>query len=131
MDSVLYGRDMTIESQSNTGLIREDERSAAISPSAMNENQPRYDELLRLGWPFLWGGVGTFVLLMFAGNVVLLFLFPELTRTPPTLWVAVLPIAFTTLISAFLIMPLIVRRIVTTPFRGFHLSFIRDRLLSP
>ena len=92
------------------------------------QDQPTYEESVRLGWALLWRGVGSFVLLMFAGNVALLFLFPELTRTVPTLWVALLPLAFATLVSAFLIMPFIVRRLVKAPFKGFHLSFVRHRL---
>ena len=91
--------------------------------------QPTYEESVRLGWALLWRGVGSFVLIMFAGNIGLLFLIPELTRTVPTLWIALLPLAFATLISAFLIMPFVVRRLVKAPFKGFHLSFVRDRLL--
>ncbi|MGC3973665.1 MAG: hypothetical protein QM771_04680 [Nitrospira sp.] len=91
--------------------------------------QPTYEESVRLGWALLWRGVGSFVLLMFAGNVALLFLFPELTRTVPTLWVALLPLVFATLISVFLIMPFVVRRLVKGPFHGFHLTFVRDRPL--
>ncbi len=95
----------------------------------ISNEQPTYEESVRLGWALLWRGVGSFVLLMFAGNIGLLFLIPELTRTVPTLWIALLPLAFATLISAFLIMPFVVRRLVKAPFKGFHLSFVRDRLL--
>jgi hypothetical protein len=94
-----------------------------LTPSS----QPTYDESLRLGWALFWRGVGSFVILMFAGNLALLFLLPELSRTSPSLWVALAPLLFATLVSAFLIMPLlVVRRLVNASFRGFHLRFVRD-----
>jgi hypothetical protein len=41
--------------------------------------------------------------------------------------VALAPLLFATLVSAFLIMPLlVVRRLVNASFRGFHLRFVRD-----
>jgi hypothetical protein len=93
--------------------------------------QPTYDESLRLGWALFWRGVGSFVVLLFVANIGLLFLMPELTRTSPSLWVALAPLAFATFISAFLIMPfLVVRRLVNASFRGFHLRFVRDQAAS-
>ncbi len=97
---------------------------------AMPDEPPTYDELVRLGWALLWRGVGSFVLLMFAGNVALLMVFPELARTVPAVWVALLPLAFATVVSAFLIMPLVVKRLMKAPFKGFHLDFVRDQLFT-
>lgn len=96
---------------------------------ASANEEPTYRESVRLGWALLWRGAGSFVLLMFMGNVALLFLVPELTRTVPALWVALLPLAVATFLSAFFIMPWIVRRWVNASFKGFHLRFVRDRLV--
>ena len=95
----------------------------------MQKQEPTYEESVRLGWALFWRGVGSFVLLLFGINTLLLFVMPELTRTSPSLWVAILPIAIATILCSFLVMPWVARRIVTLPFRGFHLQFVRDGTL--
>ncbi len=91
--------------------------------------EPSYEESLRLGWALLWRAVGSFLMLMFAMNVGLLALLPELTRTTPSLWVTVTPLAVTTVVSALFIMPFVVRTLVRIPFRGFHVTIVRDTQL--
>jgi hypothetical protein len=93
----------------------------------MHEQEPTYEELLRMGWALFWRGVGSFVLLLFGANILVLLLMPELTRSGPSLWVTLLPLAMVTLLCTFLVMPFVVRRLVHTPFRGFHVQFVRDR----
>ncbi len=126
---MLYGCDMTVETRSTAGPVTGGHPTGSSGSSLLRE-QPTYHELLRLSWTLLWRGAGSFVLLMFAGNVALLFLFPELTRTVPTFWVALLPLAVATLISAFLLMPFIMRRFLKARFKGFHVSFVRDRCIT-
>jgi hypothetical protein len=92
----------------------------------MTAEEPTYDELLRMGWALFWRGVGSFVLLLFGANFLVLFLMPELTRAGPSVWVALLPLGMVTLLCTFLVMPFVVRRLVRTPFRGFHVQFVRD-----
>lgn len=92
----------------------------------MHDPEPTYEELLRMGWALFWRGVGSFVILLFGFNVLILFLMPELTRTEPSFWVAVLPLVMVTVLCTFLIMPFVARKLVRTPFRGFHVQFVRD-----
>ena len=92
----------------------------------MRSQEPTYEELLRMGWALFWRGVGSFVLLLFGANILVLLLMPELTRTSPSFWVALLPIAMVTVLCTFFVMPFVVRKLVRTPFRGFHVQFVRD-----
>lgn len=92
----------------------------------MGGPEPTYEELLRMGWALFWRGVGSFIVLLFGVNILILFLVPELTRTEPSFWVAVLPLATVTVVCTFLVMPFVARKLVRTPFRGFHLQFVRD-----
>ncbi|MDP9132487.1 MAG: hypothetical protein M3M98_05055 [Nitrospirota bacterium] len=92
----------------------------------MKLQEPTYTESLKLGWALFWRGVGSFLLLTFAVNALLIFLLPELTRTSPSLWVALFPLALATLFCAFLVMPFIVRKLLRTAFRGFHVRFQRN-----
>jgi uncharacterized protein (DUF983 family) len=80
-----------------------------------------------MGWALFWRGVGSFVLLLFGTNILILLLMPELTRTGPPLWVALLPLTLVTLLCTFLVMPFVARTLVRTPFRGFHIHFVRDQ----
>ena len=57
----------------------------------MGGPEPTYEELLRMGWALFWRGVGSFIILLFGVNILILLLVPELTRTEPSFWVAVLP----------------------------------------
>jgi hypothetical protein len=93
----------------------------------MAAHEPTYKELLRLGWALFWRGVGSFILLLFGANVLIMLLMPELTRTGPSLWAALLPLTLVTALCTFLIMPLVARKLVRTSFRGFHVQFVRDR----
>lgn len=80
-----------------------------------------------MGWALFWRGVGSFVLLLFGANILIVALMPELTRTGPSFWVALLPLAMVTLLCTFLVMPFVVHKLVRTSFRGFHVQFVRDR----
>jgi len=92
----------------------------------MRTPEPTYAELLLMGWAMFWRGVGSFIVLLFSMNGLILFLMPELTRTEPSFWVAVLPLAMVTVLCTFVIMPYVARKLVRTPFRGFHVQFVRD-----
>ncbi|MCC2641513.1 MAG: hypothetical protein K0S45_1926 [Nitrospira sp.] len=92
----------------------------------MQVHEPTYEESLKLGWALFWRGVGSFALLIFGVNALILFLLPEMTRTSPSLWVALVPLALATLLCTFLVMPFVVRRLMLRPFRGFHVEFVRD-----
>jgi hypothetical protein len=92
----------------------------------MHTQEPTYDELLRMGWAVFWRGVGSFVVLLFGVNILILLLMPELDRTGPSIWVALLPLALVTLLCTFLVMPFVARTLVRIPFRGFHVQFVRD-----
>ena len=89
-------------------------------------NEPTYQESIRIGWTLLWRCVGGFLALLFAVNLLLLFLMPELTRTEPSVWMSLLPVSVAAIISLFVIMPFIVRAVLTKPFHGFHIQFMRD-----
>ena len=89
-------------------------------------DQPTYRESVQLGWTLLWRCVGGFLALLFAVNLLLLFLMPELTRTEPSVWMSLLPVGVAGIISLLVLMPFIVRGMVTKSFHGFHLRFVRD-----
>jgi len=86
---------------------------------------PTYGESIRIGWTLLWRAVGGFLALLFAANLGILFLIPELARSEPSFMTSLLPLGLATLVSALLLMPVVVRTIVTKDFRGFHLQFVR------
>lgn len=93
----------------------------------MNQGRPTYEEAVRLGWAIFWRAVGSFVLFLVGTNLLLLALWPELLRTSPPIWVTLMPFGVATLVCTLWIMPLLViRSIVRTHFRGFHISFVRD-----
>ena len=87
---------------------------------------PTYQESIRIGWTLLWRAVGGFLALLFAANLGILFLIPELARSEPSFMTSLVPLGAATLVSVLLVMPLVVRKIVTKHFRGFHLQFVRD-----
>lgn len=91
----------------------------------MGQAEPTYRESVSVGWALFWRIVGSFMLLIFAMNGTLIFLFPELSRTGPPLWVALFPFLTATLLCTFLVMPYVVRRLLRTSFRGYHVQFIR------
>ena len=79
-----------------------------------------------MGWTLFWRGVGSFVLLLLVVNLALVWWLPELSRTSPSLWIALLPLVIVTLLCTFFVMPFVVRTLVNRHFRGFHVQFIRD-----
>ena len=91
---------------------------------------PTYEESIRIGWTLLWRAVGGFLALLFAANLAILFLIPEVGRSGPSFMTFFLPLGVATVVSVFLLMPLVVRTIVTKGFRGFHLQFVRDSMTS-
>jgi hypothetical protein len=97
-----------------------------MKSTMMRAPEPTYEELLRMGWVMFWRGVGSFIVLLFGMNVLILFVMPELTRTEPSFWVAVLPLSVVSVLCTFVIMPFVARKLVRTPFRGFHVQFVRD-----
>lgn len=92
----------------------------------MAEEEPTYGEALIIGWSLLWRGVGSFLLLLFLANLAIFAFLPELTRTGPSWWALLLPLMIVTALSASFIMPLVVRRLLSTSFGRFHLQFVRD-----
>ena len=93
----------------------------------MEDSGPTYRESVCVGWALFWRIVGSFMLLLLTINAALLFLFPELTRASPPLWIALLPILLVTLLCIWLIMPYVVRKLFQISFRGFHVRFARER----
>ena len=89
-------------------------------------DKPTYQESVRIGWTLLWRCLGGFLALLFAVNLLMLYAIPELSRTEPSLWTALLPVGVAAIISLFVIMPTIVRAMLSKPFHGFHLRFIRE-----
>ncbi len=87
--------------------------------------EPTYSEMVRIGWAIWWRAVGSFLLLLFVINLVLLLLVPELVRAGPSVWASVVPIAVSTVVSVFLIMPFVVRALLGKSFRGgrLHVAF--------
>lgn len=88
--------------------------------------QPRYWEALTIGWRILWQGVGSFMVALFVANLLLLLLLPELTRTSPSFWAWALPLLVVSAAALFIFMPLLVRTLLTKPFRGFRLRIVRE-----
>ncbi|HEU4684517.1 MAG TPA: hypothetical protein VFS39_08470 [Nitrospira sp.] len=86
----------------------------------------RYREAVVIGWRLFWQGLGSFVCALVGANLVLLELLPELTRSGPSLWALLVPLAVVTLLSVFVLMPLTARSLVRTPFTGFRLRLVRD-----
>ena len=92
----------------------------------MEQEEPTYRELVSTGWALFWRIVGSFMLLIFATNGLLIFFLPELTRTGPPLWVALLPFCLVTLLCAFIVMPYVMRFLFRTSFRGFRVRIVPD-----
>jgi hypothetical protein len=92
----------------------------------MEQTEPTYRESVSVGWALFWRTVGSFMLLMFAMNGMLLYLFPELTRSGPPLWAALLPFILVTLLCTFIVMPYVVRDLFRSSFCGFHVRYVRE-----
>ena len=91
---------------------------------------PHYREALAIGWRILWQGVGSFIAALFVANLLLLVIFPELTRTAPSFWAWALPLLIVSIVAFFIFMPLVVYALLTKRFRGFRLLIVRDPLKS-
>ncbi|MEP6888416.1 MAG: hypothetical protein ABI945_08855 [Nitrospirales bacterium] len=87
--------------------------------------EPTYRESIQIGWTLLWRCLGGFLVLLFAVNLLVLYFIPELTRTEPSLWISLLPVGVAALVSLFVIMPVIIRAMLSKSFHGFHLRLIR------
>ena len=85
-----------------------------------------YWEMVAVGWRILWQGIGGFVLMLFLGNLFLLSLLPELTRTGPSYWALVVPLLTALIFSLFVVLPLVVRGLIKGPFGTFRLVVKRD-----
>ena len=95
------------------------------------ETTPRYWDTVAIGWRILWQGIGSFVLALFFANLVLLEWLPELTRTGPSLWALAVPLAATSLLSLFIVLPLVVRGLLRRPFGNFPLVVLREEPVHP
>jgi hypothetical protein len=88
---------------------------------------PTYWESLKIGWAIFWRTAGSFLALLVSFNVGLFFLFPELSRTSPSVWMALIPLLVVSGLCIFLVMPHVARGLVDHRFRGFRFTFIRDQ----
>ena len=85
-----------------------------------------YWEMVAVGWRILWQGIGGFVLTLFLGNLVVLGVLPELTRTDPSYWALAVPLLTALVLSLFVLLPLVVRGLIRGPFGTFRLVVKRD-----
>ena len=85
-----------------------------------------YWEMVAVGWRILWQGIGGFVVTLVLGNFFLLTVIPELTRTDPSYWALALPLLTACVLSLFVVLPLVVRGLITGPFGTFRLVVKRD-----
>ena len=79
-----------------------------------------YWESVVVGWRILWQGIGGFVLALFLGNLVVVGLLPELTRTGPSYWAFAVPLLAAFGLSLFVVLPLVVRGLINGPFGTFR-----------
>jgi len=85
-----------------------------------------YSEMLVVAWRILWQGIGGFFLLLILGNLLLLTVLPELTRTDPSYWALAVPLLTAVVLSLFVLLPLVVRGLIRGPFGTFRLVVKRD-----
>ena len=85
-----------------------------------------YWEMVAVGWRILWQGIGGFVLTLVLGNVFLLTVIPELMRADPSYWALAFPILTALVFSLLVVLPLVVRGLITGPFGTFRLVVKRD-----
>jgi hypothetical protein len=85
-----------------------------------------YREMLVVAWRILWQGIGGFFLMLVLGNLVVLAVLPELTRTDPSYWALVIPLMTAVVLSLFVLLPLVVRGLIRGPFGTFRLVVKRD-----
>ena len=89
---------------------------------------PGYRVLVLIGWRILWQAVGSFLLLLFLANLALLSWLPELTRTGPSVWALLFPLLAVTVLVALLIMPAVVRALLTRSFAGVRLQAVNEAM---
>jgi hypothetical protein len=85
-----------------------------------------YWETVAVGWRILWQGIGGFVLMLVLGNLLLLSVLPELTRTGPSYLALLVPLLTAVILSLFVVLPLVVRGLIKGPFGTFRLVVKRD-----
>ena len=85
-----------------------------------------YWEMVAVGWRILWQGIGSFIVVVCLGNLLVLTMLPELTRTDPSYWALAVPFLTAIVISLFVLLPLVVRGLIKGPFRTFRLVVKRD-----
>jgi len=74
----------------------------------------------------LWRSVGSFLAVLAAINGWIFWTMPELTRAEPSFLMAIVPICAAALVSAFVVMPFVVRSILHKRFGRFHLQLIHE-----
>ena len=62
----------------------------------------------------------------FLGNIIVLSILPELTRTDPSYWALAVPLIGAFVLSLFVLLPLVVRGLIKGPFGTFRLVVKRD-----
>ena len=85
-----------------------------------------YWEMVAVGWRILWQGIGGFVVTLFLGNLVVLGVLPELTRSDPSYWALAVPLLGAFVLALFVLLPLVVRGLIKGPFGTFRLVVKRD-----
>jgi len=85
-----------------------------------------YWETVTVGWRILWQGIGRFVVTLLLGNLTILGVVPELTRTDPSYWALAVPLITACALSLFVVLPLVVRGLIASPFGTFRLVVERD-----
>lgn len=101
------------------------ERHAVGSPRS-SARLPGYWESVRIGWPLLWRGTGTVLVLLFVANLALLGVLPELSRTSPSPVALLAPLLLVGLVATFVLMPLVVRSMLRRRYRGFRLALVQE-----
>jgi hypothetical protein len=92
---------------------------------------PRYWDSVAIGWRILWQGIGSFVLALFLANLAVLGWQPELTRTGPSWWAMAVPLVTASLLSLFIVLPLVIRGLLRRPFGNFRLVVKREEPVNP
>ena len=87
--------------------------------------KPSYWETVAIGWRILWQGIGGFVLALFLANLLVLGWLPELTRTGPSYWALAFPLVTASVLSLFIVLPLVVRGLLRRPFGTFGVGVHR------
>jgi hypothetical protein len=90
------------------------------------ETTPKYWETVAIGWRILWQGIGSFFLAIFFVNLIVLGWLPELTRTGPSFWALAFPLITASILSLFILLPLVVRGLLKRPFGSFRLVVKRE-----